>query len=134
MVQSRLDIMKTHKHQQGFTLIEVLIALAILSIALTAIIKATSENLQNTFYLQQKTISGWVGNLIMNEALAGVIKITGNISGSTDMLGQSWAWQASLTTTPNPHISKIHVTVFGKNNAPLSNRESYVYTETAQAQ
>ena len=38
----------------GFTLIEVLIALTILSIALTAIIISTSQNIKDTFYLQNK--------------------------------------------------------------------------------
>lgn len=59
----------------GFTLIEVLIALAILSISLTAIIKATSQNIKDTAYLQEKTLALWVGLNELNEARAGYIRL-----------------------------------------------------------
>jgi prepilin-type N-terminal cleavage/methylation domain-containing protein len=55
--------------QSGLTLIEVLVALAIISIALTAIIKATSENIRGTAYLQDKTIAMYVARQILNEKL-----------------------------------------------------------------
>lgn len=117
---------------QGFTLIEVLIALAILSIALTAIIKSTTQNINDTRYLQQKTIANWVSQLVMNRALSGVLKLNASTDGdsaTTDMLGQKWPWKASLTTTPNPHINKIHVTVYDNNQKTLANLESYLYVD-----
>ena len=64
----KLERMPTLTNHKGFTLIEVLIALAILAIALTAVIEATSKNIQNTLYLQNKTIASWVGLEIINEA------------------------------------------------------------------
>ena len=101
------------KNSAGFTLIEVLIALAILSIALTAIIKSTSENIKNTAYLQNKTIATWVGTEIINEMRAGVLPIptTDTVEQETEMLGKKWVWQAETTSTPNPRIKKIIVTV-----------------------
>ncbi len=56
----------------GLTLIEVLIALAIVGIAMTAIIKATSQNIRSTAYLQNKLIAMWVGQQVSNEMLAGI--------------------------------------------------------------
>lgn len=116
----------------GFTLIEVLIALAILSIALTAIIQATSQNIRDNIYLQNKTIANWVGNLLMNQALAGILQLptSGNNESSMLMLGQNWLWQGTLENTPNPHIQKIRIQVFdASNHHLLTNLESYLYVE-----
>src|SRR5687767_14340539 len=93
----------------GFTLIEVLIALAILSIALTAVIKATSQNIKDTLYLQDKTIAHWVGLEIMNEVRTHLIKLPqapDPLEKTTKMLGQTWAWHAYFSASPNAHIQE----------------------------
>lgn len=115
----------------GFTLIEVLVALAILSIALTAIIKATSQNIKNTLYLQEKTISAWVGTKIITETRLGIIKLPAPpdvTHKQTHMFNQVWPWQAHLSITPNRRIRKITVEVFApKNQRKLITLESYLY-------
>jgi general secretion pathway protein I len=120
------------KNSLGFTLIEVLVALAIIGIALTAVIKATSQNIKDTQYLQQKIIANWVATSVMNEARAGLINLskTDEISDETDMLNQSWIWKASLEDTPNPNIKSLHVTVFRKDSdQELANLSSYLYEQ-----
>lgn len=121
--------MKTTRN--GFTLIEVLIALAILSIALTAIIKAASQNIKDTLYLQNKTIANWVGTTIIAEAETGLLKIpepSNKLSDETEALGQKWIWQATLTSTPNPKIKELSVDVSLKaNDAKLIHLTSYLY-------
>ena len=118
----------------GFTLIEVLIALAILSIALTAIIKATSQNIKDTIYLQDKTIAHWVGLSVMNEARAGMLKLSAQsekITDETETLGEKWTWDAALKATRNPHITEIDVDVYRRSdNAKLASLVSYSYVET----
>jgi general secretion pathway protein I len=115
----------------GFTLIEVLIALAILSIALTAIIKSTSQNIRDTTYIQNKNIANWVGSQVINEVRAGILVLPtppDNLEQTTEMLGQSWRWQANLIATPNPQIMEIHVAVFKKSSdAKLISLVSYLY-------
>lgn len=119
------------KNNGGFTLIEVLLALAILSIALTAIIRATSQNIRDTLYVQNKTIAMWVGTQIVNEARVGVLKLPAapdSLEQNTKMLSQTWPWEASMTGTANPKIKKIIVRVFTENNhAQLIELVSYVY-------
>jgi general secretion pathway protein I len=115
----------------GFTLIEVLIALAILSIALTAIIKASSQNIRDTLYLQNKTIAHWVGLEVINKIRAHVLLVTAREKiheENTVMLNQQWHWQASIEKTPNPHIKEIKVTVAKMNEKnPLAQLTSYLY-------
>lgn len=121
------------KKNDGFTLIEVLVALAILAIAIIAIIKSTTQNIRDTLYLQNKTIANWVGTEVVNEVRAGLLKPSSendSIEQETEMLGRKWTWQASLQTTPNPHIKKIKVTVLDPStHKKLEELESYVYVE-----
>lgn len=123
------------KKQQGLTLIEVLIALAIVSIAMTAVIKAASQNIRSTAYLQKKTIALWVAEEVINETRAHRLNIgdsSGNQRLTTEMLGKDWYWQKEEEATANPRIKKIIVTVYEheedkQNIAPIINLESYVY-------
>jgi general secretion pathway protein I len=118
----------------GFTLIEVLIALAILSISLTAIIKSTSQSIKDTIYLQDKTVAHWVGLQVINEARAGLLNLSSQSDKKTDemeMLGGKWTWEAQLKPTENPHITEIDVDVFRQpDNAKLAALVSYSYAAT----
>jgi general secretion pathway protein I len=123
------------KTQQGLTLIEVLIALAIISIALTAVIKATSHSIRSTAYLENKAEANWVAQQVMNEIRVGVLKLpetADTIDQSTQMLGRDWYWSASQQATPNRRIKKITVSVYNQasDNAERSSiitLESYTY-------
>jgi general secretion pathway protein I len=125
------------KRESGLTLIEVLIALAIIGIAMTAVIKATSQNIKSTGYLQNKTIAMWVGREVMNEIRAGLLHIdssTHNQKLTTDMLGRDWYWQMQEEETPIKRIKKITVTVFANENpdeddSSLITLESFRYDE-----
>ncbi len=117
-------------NKAGFTLIEVLIALVILSIALTAIIKSTSQNIKDTLYIQKKMIALWVGNQIMNEILIGLRKpptAPDSLKNKSTMLNENWTWEASLKPTPNPRIQEINVDVYQQTR--LIHLVSYLYVQ-----
>ena len=120
-------------NKSGFTLIEVLVALAIVSIALTAVIKVSSQNIKNTFYIQEKTIALWVASDIINEMRLGVIKVPEKsemIEEKKEMLNQSWPYTVNLSNTPNLHIKKIYVVVYTpREKKELIHLESYLYVQ-----
>lgn len=98
-----LNSYNSMKQQSGFTLIEVLIALVILAISMTAIIRASSQTVANLDYLQNKTVAHWVAlntlvrlhaNAIPNLNLRGINR------GDEVMLAKTWQWQLSLTANP----------------------------------
>lgn len=127
--------------QAGLTLIEVLIALAIMGIALTAAIKATTQTTHSTAYLQDKIIATWVGENVLNEVATGVLKLSKEqqrTSFKTNMLGRDWYWRAAQEETANHRIEKISVSVSAHENDDenqdedtntfgLVNLETYVY-------
>lgn len=118
--------------QRGLTLIEVLVALTIISIAFTAIIISTSQNIRNTQYLENKMIGAWVASNTMNQIRGAILAVpeAEPISGETDTLGQKWFWKANIEPTPNPKIKKVEVQVSqSENGKKIINLTSYLYNE-----
>lgn len=112
--------------KKGFTLIEVLIALMILAISLTAIVKASSTDIKNTQYLKEKALA----NLVALEAFELIkmhsIAFLGNkTEQKTTLANQNWFWQATKTNTQNRFIKKIIITVFYNKQAILSTKHFF---------
>src|SRR5579862_9697946 len=139
--QSKLAVRSGDKSSSGvavlgMTLIEVLIALAIIAIAMTAVIKASSQTIRSTSYLQEKTIAMWVGQQALNEVRVGVLKLSGTepLTQKTEMLDQDWYTEVKQEETPNNRIMKIEVRVFahepeGEEDIPVIDMETYIYRE-----
>ncbi len=110
------------KKKTGFTLIEVLLALAVIAIALTALIKSTAQTVVGTARLKDKSISHWVAMQGATMVQLGLLKIPSNqpITQVTHMLGQRWYWRASLQTTAIKHLQKITITVSKHSSGPFS--------------
>ncbi len=108
-------MVRSMQKQNGLTLLEVLVALVILTLALTAIIKATTENIRATGYLQEKTHATWVGLNVLQKTrleLLRLPKAPEKQTGEEEMQGQSWEWQGYLKDSKNTRIQEIHVLVF----------------------
>ena len=124
---------KVQSSSAGLTLIEVLIALAIIAIAMTAIIKAVAQNIQGTTYLQNKTIAFLISQEFINEARTLVYVLPeapDELEQKVDRLGQTWVIRGSQESTPNARIKKIKVNVFAANEStPIVSMESYVYQQ-----
>ncbi len=99
----------------GFTLIEVLVALAIVAIGMAAVLEAVSSSANTVLYLRDKTLAEWVGlNEIATTRLSlqpGQIPQTGNTTGDMDYAGRSWHWRQEVTATQVQGIVRIDVKV-----------------------
>ena len=105
----------------GFTLIEVLLALAVIAIALTALIKATAQTVANTSHIKDKSIAHWVAMQGVSMIQLGLLTVPNNqeVSQVTNMLGQRWYWRARIQPTPIPHMQKISITVSQQASGPF---------------
>ena len=73
----------------GFTLLEVLVALAVLAIGLGAIITAAGQSAGNVSYLRDRTLAAWVAENKLNELLlAQAWPKLSNIQGTAVMAGR----------------------------------------------
>ena len=91
--------MKPMKNR-GFTLIEVMVALAIIAIALAALIKASGNHTRSAGYLKSKTLAHYVA---MNEVAKLQIEKAwpdlGTKKDDTEMAGVIWYWTREVEKT-----------------------------------
>jgi len=104
---------KRLKHANGFTLIEVLIALVILAIAMTAIIKVSANDTRNVVRLKNAMTAHWVALNIINRMHAKLIPLptTSPQQGQAEMLNHAWYWRATLGKPYNTYTATVIVTV-----------------------
>lgn len=106
----------------GFTLIEVLIALTIIAIALTALLKSTAQTVSSTQRLKEKSISHWVAMQGVSMIQLGLVAVKTNeeMTQVTNMLNQRWYWRVKITTTPIKSVEKITITVSKNQGGPFT--------------
>jgi general secretion pathway protein I len=96
----------------GFTLIEVLIALAILSIALAATMRATAMATTSAEEVKLRTYATWVAQNRAAELTARrIFPATGSENGQMVMGGISFRWTATTNETPNSAFRKVEIAV-----------------------
>ncbi len=119
---------------RGFTLMEVMVALAILAIALAAIIKSTAENITNTAYLRDKTLAHWIAMNKLTELQVMDVWQTGRADGKTDFAERTWGWRTEIKDTPNGTVRRVEVDVFheGEKNHPLATISGFLGSPTLE--
>ena len=100
------------KHSFGFTLVEILVALAIVAIALAAGMRALAQATDTASALKARTLALWVAqNRLAAAQIASPWPALGNYSGDAHQASAQFVWQANVTTTPNPAFRKFEITV-----------------------
>ena len=114
---------QTHQHApSGFTLIEVLIALVIIAIALTALLMTTTASIQNTQRLNEKIRAHLVTTQALRQIQLNLIPVTQNqsITESFELFEKTWFWRATVTPTHLSTVEQIEVTTSRNKNGPFS--------------
>ena len=97
----------------GFTLIEVLVALAIVSIALLAALRAAGLGTTNADELRSRLLAGWVAENVLAEHRArGDWLPLGIQRGAGRQGGVDFAWREEVTALPNPAFRRVDVLVY----------------------
>lgn len=104
-----------HSHctrQRGFTLLEVLVALAVLAIAMAALIKSGADNARAAAYLRDKTFAQWVAmNVVAEQRLSATWSATGMQRGHEEMANHEWYWELNVAKTFDEDIRRLEVAV-----------------------
>jgi general secretion pathway protein I len=97
---------------RGFTLIEVLVALAIVTVGMAALLSALSSSADSTGYLRDKTLAEWVAlNRIEEVRLATQLPEKKKSDGTAELAGRKWKWQQEVQDTTVAGILRVDVRV-----------------------
>lgn len=97
---------------RGFSLIEVLAALVVVSLGMLGVIEAVSQTANNTAYLRDKTLAHWVAmNRLTEIRLEAQTPRVAKSSDELEMAGRRWRWTTEVTQTPVESMRRIDVRV-----------------------
>lgn len=115
--------------KRGFTLIETLVALAVVGIALAAGIKATTSSIEIVTQMKSRTAAVWVASNVINGMLAArEFPDLGAREGKASQGALDFLWRAEVSVTPNYSFRRVEVKVFSVDDPSyaLAQQVSYV--------
>ena len=118
----------------GFTLLEVMIALSIVSIALVAIIGLMGDYVRNLQSLQERTFAHWVAmNRVVELQLADAWSESSKDKEGTDETSLfPMQWVQSVSETPYESMKKVEIEVYAQQgDEPLTRLTTYVGRESS---
>lgn len=99
--------------RRGFTLIEVLVALAVVALALLGLTRVAALSVRDFDALRERTLAGWVAaNVLAETRLAATLPATGRSDGRVEFAARKWRWTRDISGTPDPAIRRVDVRVF----------------------
>ncbi|HCH69300.1 MAG TPA: type II secretion system protein GspI [Colwellia sp.] len=99
---------KQSKKTLGFTLIEVMLAMAVFSIAGVALLSAATNNARNISYLEDKMFANWVAsNQLVATHLVETWPPKNNVKGEVELGGRAWLWQQKVVKTTDKNMRQI---------------------------
>ena len=98
--------------QRGFTLIEVLVALVIVALGMSALLGTLGSAADTASYLRDKSFAQWIGfNQLATLRLSGTLPSDGTTDGELDYAGRHWRWRQVITDLGFPGLFRVDVMV-----------------------
>ena len=113
-----IRILKLEKKQSGFTLIEVLVALAVIAVSLGALIAVSTQDIIRTELIQKRMFSNWIAqNQLAEERLFKNKVSVGSRKGTLRFANYDWEWETvtSKTTVDKFYRLDVSVSLLGDN-------------------
>jgi general secretion pathway protein I len=105
----------TRKKSQGFTIIEVMIALTIIAVALPALLNLVLIQTDNTLRIRERTLAEYVARNQLNTHRVN-LQLTGRVlngkqTGTEEFSGIEWHWVAESEDTAIEEMQRINISV-----------------------
>jgi general secretion pathway protein I len=107
---------------RGFTLVEVLVALTVVALGLTALMVAVSGTARTSGYLRDKTIAQWIALNRLTQVRLMVNKLGDNQdTGQLDFAGRKWHYDTRYFDTQFQSMKRVEVRVYAGDANTKSN-------------
>ena len=96
----------------GFTLIEVLVALAIVTLGMFAVVTQLNRYAMSASYIEQKILASWIAtNTITELSISPEWAPLGTSELSLEFANRLWQWRAEVTETEIENLRRVDVYV-----------------------
>ena len=100
------------KVDRGFTLVEVLVALAVLAIALAAVLRAMGQAIDLATDLRQRTVALWVAEeRATDHRLRRDWPALDTTDGTMEFGEREWRWREQVTKTPLDELRRVEIEI-----------------------
>jgi general secretion pathway protein I len=107
------DRLPARRPARGFTLLEVLIGLVVLSLALLALTRTAALQVDSLGQLRDRTMAGWLAQDLLTETRIGnPFPPVGKSNGTRRFGPSEWRWDVTVQPTQVATIRRIDVRVF----------------------
>jgi general secretion pathway protein I len=104
--------------ETGFTLVEVLVALAIFSLAAMALLRLQGAALATTARLDEKALAAIVAqNRAVEVQVAPIAPAFGSSAGTDSNGGRQWRWTQDVLRTPDQRLQRVEIKVAGEDGS-----------------
>lgn len=107
---------------RGFSLIEALVALAVLAIATVGLMRTVQAHIDSTRGVERRAAAMWVAENHLAELEAGIAG-----ASQVEMLGERWRIAVDKRSTDDPEILRVRINVFAATEkTPLASLDGFV--------
>jgi general secretion pathway protein I len=104
--------MMWRRGNSGFTIVEVMVALAIVSFSLAAIAASMGQMIDTANAMRERSFASWIAhNKLTEMRLANVVTEMTSPSGELEYAGTEWSWRAVVSETGVENLFRVDVTV-----------------------
>ncbi len=115
---------------RGFTLIEVIVALAIVAVGMLAVFKTIGDTVYNVSELRDRSFATWIAdNRITEIRISGEMPSVEETAGELEFGGRRWHWVTKVSQTQVEGLRRIDVSVRrdgDDENSSLANLAGFV--------
>jgi general secretion pathway protein I len=109
---------------EGFSLIEAMVALAVLAIATVGLVRTVETHIDATRSLERRAAAMWVAENRLAEIELGAPEANRD---AVAMLGEEWRVAVTRSGTDDPEIERIHIDVYpARETSPLASLDGFV--------
>ena len=96
----------------GFTLLEAMVALAIVALGMTAVSTQLNRSVVSAAYIEQKTLASWIASNVLTElSVEPEWPALGGRTDEVEFAQRRWVWQAEISETPVENLRRVDVSI-----------------------
>jgi general secretion pathway protein I len=106
-------VIRVVRRSRAFSLVEVMVALAIIAISLIAVAAKMGRMIDTSNAMRERTYASWIAqNKIAEMRLANQIPEVTSTSGEIDYANSTWRWRAVVSESGIENLYRVEVYVF----------------------